>query len=227
MTTATDAYASLRRFGALVVTNAEAAALWRQDESATTHTLLRLEHAGLVQRVRHGVWAIEKISDPLIVGPVLTRPYPSYGSSWTALARYGMIEQIPRSIQLVSTARPRVVATVVGTFVIHQVHPDLFGGFAVRDGIALATPEKALFDTVYLLAARSAAHVSLPEITWPEGFDREAALEWAERIPSRRLRGVVEPTFRRVLKPVVGGPGAGRGVGRDSDGLRRRRPPTL
>ena len=200
MTTAADAYARLRALGAPVVTNADAGALWRQDASATTHTLRRLARAGLVSRLRHGLWAVDAIRDPLVVAPVLTRPYPCYGSGWTALARHGMIDQIPQSIHVASTARPRVVPTTVGGFVIHQLHPALFGGFTRHDGVALATPEKALFDTVYLLAARSAAHVTLPEVTLPDGLAVTVIHRWVDRIPARRLQALVRPAVDRLIQ---------------------------
>ncbi len=51
----------------------------------------------------------------------------------------------------------------------------------------VATPEKALFDTVYLLIART-GRGSFPEIELPKQFNREALYSWVGRIASPRWR---------------------------------------
>jgi predicted transcriptional regulator of viral defense system len=198
---ASDAYAALEVLGRPVVTTSEAAVVWEAELSAATHTLSRLAQSGLVRRVRHGVWKVGPGSvDPLDVLAVLTQPYPSYVSLWSALFEHGMIEQIPRSIYAASLDRSRTVETDAGEFRIHHVHPDLFGGFegqtGVRSGTAL--PEKALFDTVYLLSTQSGS-VTLPELELPAEFKESEVLRWIERVPSARLRTIVSRNLRRLL----------------------------
>ena len=62
----------------------------------------------------------------------------------------------------------------------------------------MATPEKALFDSVYIrIAAGSVAY--FPELTLPEGFDPDAALSWIERIGSARLRTITGQRLEAVL----------------------------
>lgn len=196
---ASEALYRLRRLGSPVVSNAEAATAWGLSESATTHALLRLAEARLVQRVCHGIWAVDKVVDPLQAAPALTRPYPCYGSTWTALARHGLIDQIPAATFVVSLDRAQSISTSFGTIVIQHIHSALYGGFANSAGIVLATPEKALFDTVYLQAARGAARISLPEITLPTTFDRADAEGWVERAPSKSLRTLTRRYLARVL----------------------------
>ncbi len=195
--TGAEALGRLRALGIPVVTNAQAATAWGQSVSATTHTLLRLADAGLVQRIRHGLWTTEEISDPLALASALTQPYPCYGSMWTALARHGMIEQIPRAISVVSLGRSQTIETTVGSFVIHHIHPDLYGGMVRDVARLLATPEKAVFDTAYLLAVQG--HVSLPELTLPDGFDDNAVRSWVERVPSQSLRTFTRKQVERLL----------------------------
>lgn len=200
-----EAYARLQALHQPVLTNGEIAAAWGTSESATTHALRRLEEDRLVKRLRHGIWAVPRewggAIDPLDVLPVLTRPYPSYGSMWTALAIHGMIEQIPRSFFGVSLNRARNVTTTIGDFRVHAIHPDLFGGTRGATGsrAGMATPEKALFDTVYVLAAHRGGHVSLPELTLSDDFDRSSLREWIERIPTARLRTITTRQLERVL----------------------------
>lgn len=72
-----DAYASLVAFGRPFVETREAAA-------------------------RFGLWALDRGTDPFVAAPYLTAPFPAYVSLWSALARHDMIEQIPRSVYVVS-----------------------------------------------------------------------------------------------------------------------------
>jgi predicted transcriptional regulator of viral defense system len=188
-----EAYARLQGLHRPVFANAEAVAALRLDKTATAHALAGLARDGLIVKLRQGLWAIPNSFggrvDPLEVLPMLTRPYPSYSSLWTALAAHDMIEQIPRAIHAVSLDRAREMPTSIGTFRVHRVTPELYGGIegATEIRAGTATPEKALFDTVYLLVART-GHGSLPEIEIPNEFDVEALYSWADRVASARWR---------------------------------------
>jgi hypothetical protein len=194
-----EAYARLRAIGRPILSSAEASVAWNQEESATTHALRRLADAGLVQRVRTGLWAVGEIGDPLDAAYFLTRPYPSYGSTWTALFRHGLIEQIPRSIYVVSLDRAQTISTSLGQFVVQHIHPALYGGMERSGWHDLATPEKALFDTVYLLSARHGNQVTLPEVTLSDEFDEKVVDDWVERISSKRLQTIMRIQMRRIL----------------------------
>ena len=205
-----QSYATLEQLGRLVVTTREASVALGLDPSAATHALTRLAEVGLVRRLRHGVWQIGGGTlDPLLVLPALTQPYPSYVSLWSALFGHGMIEQIPRSVYTVSLGRARSVKTEAGEFRIHHVTPDLYGG--AEGGASLragtATPEKALFDTVYLLSARSGT-VSLPELVLPDGFDTTKEWWWVDRIPADRLRTMVSRELDHILVGAAERPAA-------------------
>ncbi len=83
--------------------------------------------------------------------------------------------------------------------------PELFGGYVQIDGGGhLATPEKALFDTIYLLAPRG-GEVRLPELELPEDFDEGQVDEWTRRIHRPRLRTMVSRdlsvALRRAMRP--------------------------
>jgi hypothetical protein len=54
----------------------------------------------------------------------------------------------------------------------------------------LATPEKALFDTVYVRAA-SGGRAYFPELSLPAGFKDRELEKWTGRIESARLRTLV------------------------------------
>ena len=187
-----DAYADLLKLGRPIVETGEAATRLSLSTKRTSELLRSLQEAGLVRRVRHGLWALNPSLDPFTVPPYLTAPFPAYVSVWSALARHGMIEQIPRTISVCSTVEPRRIATSFGVYEIHHLVPELFDGYTGDDVKgSLATPEKALFDTVYLRAPQGGA-LRLPELELPEGFDAENKLaEWLGRIERPRLQTLV------------------------------------
>ena len=167
-----------------------------------------------------GLWALAERPDPQALHEYVTAPYPSYLSLQTALHAHGMIAQIPSLIYLVSLARSGRVQTGLATYSVHHVRAELFRGFdSMESGIKLAQPEKALIDFLYLSPTRGRLFGALPELELPRGFSRAAAWEWARRIPSARLRTVVERRLGAVLD-AARGVRRRRGAGRT--GLRRR-----
>jgi predicted transcriptional regulator of viral defense system len=190
--TAAEALARLRRLGIPVVETADAAAALSQKSAAASRTLSRLANAGLIVRVRHGVWWIDSDVDPHRLVEYLSAPYPSYLSLQSALYLHGMIEQIPETYYAVSLARTQSIRSRVGTFSFHHITPELFGGFEkTSSGVALATPEKALFDVAYLSGVRSRLFASLPELELPRGFNRKELARWIERVRAPRRRAMV------------------------------------
>jgi predicted transcriptional regulator of viral defense system len=187
-----DAYADLLKLGRPVVETGEAAARLSLSVSHASHLLRSLEHAGLVRRVQRGLWALQPNPEPFSIPPYLTAPFPAYVSLWSALARHGMIEQIPRQVSVASTAQTRRVLTTLGIYEIHHLAPELFDGYTGSQQTGyVATPEKALFDAVYLRAP-AGGRLHLPELTLPEDFDADSQLEeWIGRIARPRLRTLV------------------------------------
>lgn len=198
---AASALAHLRALGKPVVTTEEAALVLRLERSAATHTLTRLATAGLLKRIRHGLWATDVNLDPLLLPEYLTAPFPSYVSLQSALFFHGMVSQIPTVIYVVSLAQTRTVRTSFGTFSIHRLAPSFFGGYEIMkmSGVRLATPEKALLDTLYLAPARSRLFAHLPEVELPEHFDRDRIPYWVRRIPAGPRRKSVEQRLDAVL----------------------------
>ncbi|MEK6277596.1 MAG: type IV toxin-antitoxin system AbiEi family antitoxin domain-containing protein [Actinomycetota bacterium] len=201
--TAANAYGELLRIGRPIITTREAAT--RLATSNASRQLRSMEKAGLVRRLRHGLWALNSDTDPFVVAPYLTAPFPAYVSLWSALARHGMIEQIPRQISVASLDRARKVTTTIGTYSIHHLPPDLFDGYRGSEATGyLASPEKALFDTVYVRAAGVRAgggtRTYFPELSLPAGFDDAQLKQWIERVSSPRLRTLVARGVREALR---------------------------
>jgi len=137
----------------------------------------------------------------MVLAEYVTAPYASYVSLHTALYQHGMIEQIPDITYLVSLGRPSMLATKIGTYSVHHTEPKLFGGFTVdaRTMIKMATPEKAMFDFLYLAPTRSGLFASLPELTLPSRFRVRAVRDWLGRVTSHRLRTIVAAQLDVIL----------------------------
>ena len=192
-------YARLRRLDRSVVTTSEAAAVWQTSGRTAGRRLEAMNESGLVRRLRRGLWALDPELPVFAVAPFLTAPFPAYVSFWSAFARHQMIEQIPRQVSVASLDRARTVITSVGTFEIHHLAPELFGGFdGSEESGYLARPEKALFDSVYIRAA-SGGRAYFPELSLPAGFEFGELEMWTGRIGSARLRTLVSRRLDEVL----------------------------
>jgi hypothetical protein len=114
-----------------------------------------------------------------------------------------MVSQVPEVIYVASLAQTRRVRTTLGAFSIHRLAPTFFGGYETlkESGVRLATPEKALLDTLYLGPTRSRMFAHLPEVEIPKGFDKRKAQDWVSRIPLGPRRASVEQRLDRLLKP--------------------------
>ena len=58
--------------------------------------------------------------------------------------------------------------------------------------VMIASPEKALFDVFYLSGTKPRTFSSLPEVELPDDFDFEKLRNWTRKVPSQRLRTIVE-----------------------------------
>ena len=181
------AVALLQESGLRIFTTSEAAALWRSNRKAAAEMLRRLSVAGLVRRLRRGLWTFGRV-DPLEAVERLAEPDVAYVSLLTALRHRGLIEQIPAVIYVATTGRARRLRTSLATFSFHHVPPVLFGGITRERGIPIATAEKALADTLYLGASRARVFSRLPEVELPRGFSIAETRRWLDRVPSPRLR---------------------------------------
>jgi predicted transcriptional regulator of viral defense system len=196
---ATKAYGDVLRFRRPVIATGEVAALLRVPRYSASRLLRRLSRDGVVMPIRRGLWSVGRQPDPCSLAAALTAPYPSYVSVWSALYRHGMIDQVPRDIYVVSLDRSKQIKTPVARFVVHHLAPRLFGGFETKEGVTLATPEKALFDVVYLTCVRGRRFAALPEIELPVNFDEREVWRWVERIRALRLRTLVRERLDEVL----------------------------
>lgn len=199
----TDAYSDLLRLRQPIVETREVAIRLRISTGRASQLLRSLEDSGLVRHLRRGVWTLDPDIDPMKVPHYLTAPFPAYVSFWSALARHGLIQQVPRQIFVASLDRTRRVTTTIGAYSIHHLAPELFGGFEGSEERGyVATPEKALFDTVYLRAPRG-GQLRVPELELPNKFRETDLKKWTRRIARPRLRTIVSRGLEHALATAI------------------------
>jgi len=203
---ATQALGHLRALGVRVLTTADAAAALGAGIEATSQTLRRLARARLVFSLRKGLWALDSLPDPIGLAEYVASPYAAYVSLQSALYLRHMIDQVPEVVYVVTLGRRATVRTAVGTYSIHHLPAELFGGFehAPGTGVKLARAEKALFDVLYLSGTRTRLFRSLPELELPTGCDRGEVKRWIGAIQSVRLRELVSRRLEAAWRPRRG-----------------------
>lgn len=178
------------------------------SRDVASRDLARLAEENIIVRITQGIWADVRHPDfsPYAVVPHLLRARrsdaPGYVSLLSALNLRGMIQQIPRVIQVVVTEQRRSVRTAVGTYEFHQIDPVLFGGyepFGQLGNFEVATATKALFDVIYLSVRRGRRFSHLPELDLPKGFRAKALEKWIRTIPHSPVRAAVTARWLTML----------------------------
>ena len=123
----------------------------------------------------------------------------------SALFHHGLIEQIPSVIYAVTPARPRRLKTPLGTISFHRMPPELFKGFELspQSDAKIATPEKALFDLLYLAPGRSRVFSSQPELTIPRRFQWQRLKEYTKLVKSPARSGYIAERIRSLRSGAV------------------------
>lgn len=176
--------------------------------SNASRDLARLEEAGMLLKVRRGLWAIPTHPDfsPYAVVPHLfSDSQEGYVSLLSALNLHGMIDQIPRVVHVMATTQRADLVTPVGHYTFHQIQPDLFDGFGayrVTGNFDIATPEKALFDTLYLSTRKGQRFSHLPELELPDDFSWAQIEEWTDRVELDPLRIAIQERCAAVRGSV-------------------------
>jgi hypothetical protein len=122
-------------------------ALGDRTEAALYQRLTGLIEAGVLIKVKRGIYATPEAS----LATISNRIEPSaYISTGTILAQGAAIGSIPaRRIQAIKKGRPRTYLCKLGTIEHLSISPTLYFGFGPVDGILCATPEKAFLDVCY------------------------------------------------------------------------------
>ena len=167
--------------------------------SAASHRLLRLARKGQIRALTRGLWVkhLHPHFTPMSCVPFLLRSDPGYVSFLSALHRHGLVSQIPARIQIATTGHHRTLRTEVGVFEYFQVHPRMSrGGVEWSSGMSpyrLATPEKALLDTLYLSTRKNRRFSSLPELDLSPSNFRHSVFQriLREQVPFPKIQTAI------------------------------------
>ena len=186
-----------------IFTTYELAAISGKSLSATTQALNFLRKQGLIFKVYRGIWAEtdNKGLSSYKVIPYLFPRHRAYVSLISALHLYGIIEQIPQIVTLISTAHTKLIHTKVGTFSIHKMTPLFFDGFDWYKGTGsflIAEPEKALIDSLYISACKKKQFSHFPESRFPKTFSFNKAKKWAKKIPDSKISSYVQKKLAQI-----------------------------
>lgn len=144
--------------------------------------LNRFVKSGLLRRLKRGVYElifsegrIEEIANQLY--------WPSYLSFESALARYGIMDQVPYTVTFANPKKSKKI-TLGGIEVEYrQIKKDLFFGYRKEDKILIAYPEKALLDQIYLFSLGKAS-VNLAEWDFSQ-LKKERFLKFLKPYPQK------------------------------------------
>jgi predicted transcriptional regulator of viral defense system len=124
--------------------------------------LHRLTASGTLERVRRGYYRVAaRPADEAALANVLYRP--SYLSFESALARHGILSQVPYTMTFATTRRSNRMTIGGREAEFRQIKKELFFGYTLEGGLYVAEPEKALLDELYMMA-RGRAEVPLEEL---------------------------------------------------------------
>ena len=172
----------------------------RSSRPGSAHMILRrFADQGFLVHLARGRWLLADRAQRLSLPALIAAPYSAYVSLQSALFHHGLIEQIPAVIYAVTLGRPRRVKTALATVSLHRLPPELFRGYELmNDGIPMATPEKALFDVLYLALAKTRLFARLPELTLPRRFGWKQLSEYVEAVKSPSRRGYLRERIDRL-----------------------------
>lgn len=139
-----------------VFTTADAISLSGLSSSALVHTLTRMAKAGLVVHLKRNIWVNKMLENFRIeeAVPYITSPWISYVSLYSALSEFGIIDEVPQFVFVVTGGRAFSLKTPFGDISAHHIPLESFFGFHLKVSgtgrFPIADPEKALLDLVYL-----------------------------------------------------------------------------
>ncbi|MBI4055577.1 MAG: type IV toxin-antitoxin system AbiEi family antitoxin domain-containing protein [Elusimicrobia bacterium] len=155
-TSAAELVELLQKHKLRVISTTDLITLTGMSPWAATHALERMAVRGLLSRIKRGLWANRLVSDfnSYEVVSYLRLPWTTYVSLHSALADYGIVEEVPQIVYGISAALPKRYKTSVGEFHIHHLPERLIWGYETRKSgqgsYLMAEPEKAFLDLAYL-----------------------------------------------------------------------------
>lgn len=107
---------------------------------------------------------------------------PSYVSLEYALNQYGLIDQIPTRITLVTTKKSREIILPNQVLEYSHLNPKLYFGYKIKGNFLIAEKEKVLLDELYLISLKK-RHLSLESLDLT-AINKKLFNQWLKKFPS-------------------------------------------
>lgn len=109
----------------------------------------RLVRQGWFIRVAKGIYVLKNssINQKTIANQIYQ---PSYLSFESALSEYGILNQIPYDLTFATNRMPKKMVLAGSKIEFRKLAQKYFFSYQLKEGIYIATPEKALIDQLYL-----------------------------------------------------------------------------
>lgn len=154
--------------------------------------LNRLVKSGVLIRLARNIYSI--FTQPVDIEKIANELYfPSYLSFEQALAKYGILPQIPYTATF-ATTRP-TKKMVISNLTVEYSHlkKELFFGYVLTHGKYIAQKEKALLDQLYM-AGMGKRSINIEELDLSE-INKEKFAEFAKKFPA-----FIHPLVNQVKK---------------------------
>lgn len=161
---ALNALKTLKGSNLKLVTLADVSKLFDLSNSNTLHKFIqRLEKYSILSRITKGKYIFpENIKSDFEIANIMT--IPSYISLESALSFYGILPQFPYVITSITLLKSSKIDYKEKEFEFNHISESLFWGFEKKSDFLIASPEKALIDTLYL-ASKGLRKIDLDELT--------------------------------------------------------------
>lgn len=152
----------------------------KMTRSSLRVTLARLKKRGDLRRLSKGIYQLA--DQPMELEKIATQIYGhSYISFESALARFGIISQIPYALTIATLKKPKKMFLDSRPIEYRHLKNKLFWGYFLENGVYFAEPEKALLDEFYLVS-KGFAKLEFEELDLNE-INRRKLKDYARKYP--------------------------------------------
>jgi len=158
--------------------------------------LKRWETGEIIERVSQGIYipmgsnvSLENVAAQIYI--------PNYLSFESALTKHGILNLIPYTLTFATTRKTKKYTLQKQKIEFRQISPELFFGFEMKNGIYIASPEKAFLDLVYF-AARGKATLDIDEVDIKK-LSIKSLKELSRKFPAY-VRSYLNDTTKPILK---------------------------
>lgn len=165
------------------------------DRNSLYVALKRWVTGGIIERVAQGIYvpmggniSLENVAAQLYI--------PNYLSFESALAKHGILNLIPYALTFATTRKTKKYALQKQEIEFRQISSELFFGYEMRNGIYIASPEKAFMDQVYFVT-RGKATLDLDELNV-----KKLSIKTLKEL-SRKFPAYARSYLDDITKPLV------------------------